>query len=1194
MELMKSDCKLGSEKNMRKKVTNKNPNRSNLTDNVDNESVHSDQSSSLKNAQLIAEALNCSDSPRSSEMYSIDLTKTNSNNLNDKLDEIIDPDEQDNFSTSTQSSSSQFNNVSIDQDSNENFKNEDDSNDSLADTIAKVASGSISSDTKKIIEKKQNDMIENSKLREKTYKKQNNSTLTHTYSKNSKITKRPRPRTKEEISNESDKAAAAVESVVNSLITLTSPKTNKLKISTLAQKLCNKRKRVLNLKNKIELIRMKKLRKNIKKEETDTIDLESEKSEGKSEEIDEDKNLDNKAENETEKEHDLIRSCLICKESMHQDILNDHIMKHFYDSSKCFSCNKVSSNPANFSVHVLTHLPPQFFCVKCDKWYRQGILFKRHKQECAKKHEPQVQSTINTRQKRKSSIDSIAQPNNDTPTETKRRRGPSTRFRNENPSPPILKQEVETETENVKKNFGRPRKSDDEKQPEIQKRKYTKRKNKVDMGRKKALRSFARETEVKTRLTRRRGTDQKKDSDYEDIESDNKSLEVNSEIEELDEVVVSDIDLEDEKEEAKPSKQITLSGVLTETPGLITGGTLANAIATLALKPNQDLTSLTTYKIKIQPSKPTAVTPAKNPPKILNTPSKNQDKTNQQTANFECPECDKKFVSYFGLVQHYDQHPNLSVYCQQCDLTFENHYGLVVHNSSVHQIVESQYLKNKLKQSKKEESVPIPETQNEIPSIMTRNSRLITTHETLKPPQPSHSLSVKTNGFADLALVDFSCVNFPRIAQNLCELWPRKILNQNEQPLHNYKCSKCDFYFPCSASLKLHMRKKFSCKLFMTNSKFNEYEKTLNEIIEKIDQDKNDDFLSLMGLVEKSRIYSNPFESELIKLRSDMLDINHEFKRDLDRWKLTHSNLNESDDFSSKIHLKPFVNLTRPLLIRSKKLKRNYQKNVFNFNKTEANLSVTSNPSPLKTIFSKPFISAATTGGFSAASKKIEKRKSSPSIEIIEEKKKDENIQKAKNDEEIVSEKKIPDPPKLAKIVLPILPNLVKAPIVQIPTQFSSANSSKLASASGMSSNFSNFRPIMPKLLPINGTNSNLSNPPLILPKLRRYKPRESRYKPSVTRSIILKPIAPKPDTQSNQTKNTTETNSVNKNNNNNSKSSSLLKSHPKMVKQKLNRTSTGNSSGSTSSSSSTSSTSSNGTNDNMNSVITSASTNGI
>lgn len=60
-------------------------------------------------------------------------------------------------------------------------------------------------------------------------------------------------------------------------------------------------------------------------------------------------------------------------------------------------------------------------------------------------------------------------------------------------------------------------------------------------------------------------------------------------------------------------------------------------------------------------------------------------------------------------------------------------------------------------------------------------------------------------------------------------------------------------------------------------------------------------------------------ESMRQKVRAQMLDVNEQYVRDLDRWKLNTGGLGTD---ASKVQLKPAVNLLRPLLIRSKKLKR--------------------------------------------------------------------------------------------------------------------------------------------------------------------------------------------------------------------------------------------------------------------------------
>jgi hypothetical protein len=59
------------------------------------------------------------------------------------------------------------------------------------------------------------------------------------------------------------------------------------------------------------------------------------------------------------------------------------------------------------------------------------------------------------------------------------------------------------------------------------------------------------------------------------------------------------------------------------------------------------------------------------------------------TNSFECPVCDKKFVSYYGLFQHYDTHPDLAVTCTLCLISFDNHESLVMHNLEKHKTVEN-------------------------------------------------------------------------------------------------------------------------------------------------------------------------------------------------------------------------------------------------------------------------------------------------------------------------------------------------------------------------------------------------------------------------------------------------------------------------------------------------------------------------
>lgn len=57
----------------------------------------------------------------------------------------------------------------------------------------------------------------------------------------------------------------------------------------------------------------------------------------------------------------LERMCLVCRSRMHQDKLNDHCSRHYYESSKCSDCDKVSSNPSNYVTHLLSHLRECYF-----------------------------------------------------------------------------------------------------------------------------------------------------------------------------------------------------------------------------------------------------------------------------------------------------------------------------------------------------------------------------------------------------------------------------------------------------------------------------------------------------------------------------------------------------------------------------------------------------------------------------------------------------------------------------------------------------------------------------------------------------------------------------------------------------------------------------------------------------------------
>ena len=84
------------------------------------------------------------------------------------------------------------------------------------------------------------------------------------------------------------------------------------------------------------------------------------------------------------KQPQLKRQCMICKRKIHQDKLNEHYGAHFAESAKCVTCNKMCKNSPAYVSHLLTHLPPQFYCVNCEKWFRQTATFAKHTETCEK------------------------------------------------------------------------------------------------------------------------------------------------------------------------------------------------------------------------------------------------------------------------------------------------------------------------------------------------------------------------------------------------------------------------------------------------------------------------------------------------------------------------------------------------------------------------------------------------------------------------------------------------------------------------------------------------------------------------------------------------------------------------------------------------------------------------------------------
>ncbi len=100
------------------------------------------------------------------------------------------------------------------------------------------------------------------------------------------------------------------------------------------------------------------------------------------------------------------------------------------------------------------------------------------------------------------------------------------------------------------------------------------------------------------------------------------------------------------------------------------------------------------------------------------------------------------------------------------------------------------------------------------------------------------------------------------------------------------------------------------------------------------EEDNKMKLFKTFGLVKKQNNDKTKDKNKLLfKLRENLIDINWQFIKDLDKWKLSH--INSSSNLHStqqhiisvihqpvKISLKPNANLNRPLLIRSKKVKR--------------------------------------------------------------------------------------------------------------------------------------------------------------------------------------------------------------------------------------------------------------------------------
>ena len=45
-------------------------------------------------------------------------------------------------------------------------------------------------------------------------------------------------------------------------------------------------------------------------------------------------------------------------------------------------CGKITKNSAAYVSHILSHLPSQFYCATCSKWFRQWSTFTKHTEGC--------------------------------------------------------------------------------------------------------------------------------------------------------------------------------------------------------------------------------------------------------------------------------------------------------------------------------------------------------------------------------------------------------------------------------------------------------------------------------------------------------------------------------------------------------------------------------------------------------------------------------------------------------------------------------------------------------------------------------------------------------------------------------------------------------------------------------------------
>jgi len=268
-------------------------------------------------------------------------------------------------------------------------------NNLLEDTIANVASGSISKETTKVIADKQNLMLKHSKAQEKHYyqlkklreKEQKKKALKRLEKARQIERKKPNKKDKQDKGtyNEDDEE-------ISNVLSLKSPNSepNTSAATHIEHPPLFKIKKKLNSVNFIDqALNKRKLTKAQQKLNTNSIQPPVRQKPGPKPKLkiedpelifeptthtfhddydeDDDEYVDEEEEDteqidlydestSSDTQINLRRQCLVCKRHMHQDKLNDHCVRHYYESAKCSDCDKVSTNSSNFVTHLLSHL----------------------------------------------------------------------------------------------------------------------------------------------------------------------------------------------------------------------------------------------------------------------------------------------------------------------------------------------------------------------------------------------------------------------------------------------------------------------------------------------------------------------------------------------------------------------------------------------------------------------------------------------------------------------------------------------------------------------------------------------------------------------------------------------------------------------------------------------------------------------